>query len=346
MPQATPTRESSTQSDPAEPPGDLPRLHAIFGTGRSGSTWLGSILDSHPDVIYRLEPFHRLATDRRIQEAKRRILSEGFGPADVPAVYQALRPAFPEVSKPVFFPKNSGRTAGRQVCWKPAHLGPLRDLYAMLYTPPDGLPLVFKEVNLETMMDRLIQAAKTRVVYILRHPCAQVSSVSRGQESDLMAAGRLPALKGILRDFGSPQLHHFLDRIDELDVFQKNALLWRIDVDLAWDAVLDRPNVLTVVYENLCRDPLAWGRRVFDHFGIPFHDQTARFIRESTEAPVDPDLPRSRAKKVDYFNVFRNPEQSMNKWKTRLTPEAQDSIREIVAGSPAYEYGVQEAGWD
>ena len=36
------------------------QLGAIFGTGHSGTTCLGSIISSHPNIAYRFEPFHRL----------------------------------------------------------------------------------------------------------------------------------------------------------------------------------------------------------------------------------------------------------------------------------------------
>jgi hypothetical protein len=47
-----------------------PRIMGIFGTGRSGSSWLGSIIDSHPQVAYRFEPFHRLKQNPTIFKAR------------------------------------------------------------------------------------------------------------------------------------------------------------------------------------------------------------------------------------------------------------------------------------
>ena len=35
------------------------KLAAI--TGRCGSTWLGAMVSSHPEVAYLFEPFHRLS---------------------------------------------------------------------------------------------------------------------------------------------------------------------------------------------------------------------------------------------------------------------------------------------
>ncbi|MDJ0687655.1 MAG: hypothetical protein QNJ41_04015 [Xenococcaceae cyanobacterium MO_188.B32] len=35
-------------------------MGALFGLGRSGTTWLGAIVASHPEILYRFEPFHRL----------------------------------------------------------------------------------------------------------------------------------------------------------------------------------------------------------------------------------------------------------------------------------------------
>ncbi len=342
-----PSRDDSPGADP-EPNRAIPQtpLYALFGTGRSGSTWLGSILDSHPGVTYRFEPFHRMGRESgAIRHAQQRIMAEDFGRDDLDLIYQSLRAAFPKISKPPFFPKQAGFTWGREALWKVGRVELLGHLYAALYSPPDRQPLIFKEVNLERMMDRLIQRTRIPIIYLLRHPCAFVSSVVRGQEQDLMSSNRLAILPDLLRDHAPHLTERYRDRIPHFDDYQKNALLWRIDVDEAWNIIQGQPNVTLIVYENLCRDPLTWAKHAFAHFEIPFHEQTERFVRDSTRPEEDPDLRSDNARKDDYFNVFRNPEVSMNKWKTRMSPEQQTAVLEIVEDSPAYRYGREHADW-
>ena len=83
------------------------KMGSIFGTGRSGTTWLGAMVSSHPEIAYRFEPFHRLgATQPAVEEALETIRSNEFSYKDLSSVYQALLPAYPQAEKPPFFPKN------------------------------------------------------------------------------------------------------------------------------------------------------------------------------------------------------------------------------------------------
>ena len=57
-------------------------LAGVFGTSRCGSTWLGSIIASHPEVAYRFEPFHRRKKEAVFLSLRKRIeagdLDEGL----------------------------------------------------------------------------------------------------------------------------------------------------------------------------------------------------------------------------------------------------------------------------
>src|SRR6266542_3790548 len=82
------------------------RVMGIFGTGRSGTTWLGAILSSHPDVIYRFEPL-RVGANAGAK-LSRFCHALGMGKVKGEAsgeLYELLRPAHCEMEKPPFFPK-------------------------------------------------------------------------------------------------------------------------------------------------------------------------------------------------------------------------------------------------
>ena len=46
-------------------PTGFPEMIVIFGSPRSGTTWLGKLFDSHPDVFYLHEP-DSILVDREI----------------------------------------------------------------------------------------------------------------------------------------------------------------------------------------------------------------------------------------------------------------------------------------
>lgn len=79
------------------------------------------------------------------------------------------------------------------------------------------------------------------------------------------------------------------------------------------------------------------------HLGLDPDPQVDAFVAASTDPGArglrEPGIRR-------YFSVFRNPLESMEKWRRDLDETLQREILEVVEDSPVFERGVAEAGWD
>jgi hypothetical protein len=137
------------------------QVKAIVGPGRSGTTWAGSLVDSCPDVIYRFEPFHRLAqVVPEIGEWFRKLKQLEVRDQDQSRIYELLRPADPLTNKEPYFAGKSYKlfTSGRRQMWPIARmLRPARRFYRSLYSPQPGPPLVFKEVTFIKPLRNLLE---------------------------------------------------------------------------------------------------------------------------------------------------------------------------------------------
>jgi len=323
-----------------------PPLHAIFGTGRCGSTWLGAMVNSHPDIAYRFEPFTRLLREPRIESIYRRIESGAPGADALHDLYQALLPAHPALDKPPFFPKSFAGGFARRSAWAlTAKVRALQWAYALLYSPRGNPVLIFKEVSKEKFMIALLRHTDLRIVYQVRHPCAVVASMVRGQAEGVMGTGRLGVLTSKLREHDTALADRYAERADDLSPYQQNALLWRMEVEETLPAVRDHPNVCIIVYEALCGNPGREAMRMFDHFGIAMHDAVLSFIEQSTTSDQTARRASGESFVKDYFSVFRSPAESIDKWKTQLTAAQQREILDIVEPSDAWRFYHNLGHW-
>ena len=316
-------------------------LMGIFGSGRSGSTWLGAIVSSHPDIVYRFEPLHRLAgLDARVRELRGQLSTGQFGPDMLGELYAALLRARPEVEKPPFFAKRDrgSRQLGRSVLWPLARRSATcARAFERLYTPRARPPLVFKEVTSELIMANLLARTAMRVVYLVRHPCGVAHSTLAGQRRGLMPSDRRRVLGDTIRRL-DPELPRRLGfDLERATPIEIEALCWRLDAEIGLAAARASANAHIVVYEDLCADPLGVAQGVLGHFGLALTPATRQFIDRSMHGSGLGKLAYGEVGVDAYFSVFRDPRATRDRWRHELTADDQARVLHLVEDSPAFQ---------
>jgi len=314
-----------------------PRLGALFGTGRSGTTWVGAVLDSHPDLEYRFEPFHRMKSDSKFREARELLTSGELDDAHLETVYQTLLAPHPQIVRPPFFRKTNSRSLGILPAFKLARAVPsLSSAFAATYAPVPGTLLIFKEVTFERAMHRILSQTQMKVVYLVRHPVGVCSSELRGQLAGKMPTGRQEVLTEFLRDHRPDLLEEYQARIPEMSLLEKNAVLWRNDVELGLRAAKLSDRCLVVIYEEVCKEPERFDE-IFAHFGMSTHEATREFIGSLAK------MHRTPTSGQDMFSVMKNPAETAIRWRSQVPAEDQSKVMSLVADSEAFSVG--ETAW-
>ena len=321
-----------------------------MGPARSGTTWVGALVDSCPAVVYRFEPFHRLAAvNPSIGELMRKLKEQEVRDADVPAVYSLLLPAHPLTNKAPFFAEKSYplRTFGRSQLWPLARLvAPIRVIYGAAYTPAPGPPIVFKEVTFVRQLRNLLERTSVPVVYVVRHPCATVLSSLNAPREGEISMRHLRVDEALRRN--APELvDRFAHVIDGPDVVGRHALFWRYEVETCVRLVRGSANGLVITYEQLAADAYIHARPLFEHLGLQFGEPTRRFIDKLYELGADGTgrAPRRTGWGDSYYSVYRNPRAQLHSWKNKIRPEDRMTVESIVRDSDSIEYCASLGGW-
>ena len=324
-------------------------IGAIVGPGRSGTTWAGTLVDSCPDVIYRFEPFHRLAkVDAEMNQWFQKLRNQEVREDDLPRIYTRLCVADPLTNKAPFFRNKSYpvRTFGRRQLWPVARLlRPARHLYSAVYTPRPGPPLVFKEVTFIKPLQNLLERTPVPVVYMVRHPCATVISSIDVQMREGIPA-RVQQLRATLQEQAPQLADAHADALDSNDLLRQAALLWRFEVDRCVTLARKSAHGLVMTYEQLADDTHSQSKAMFSHLGIEHGPHTLKFIDSlhslrSTGRPG----PRRTGWGNNRFSVYRNPKEQKDSWKKKVSAEDRRKVEEIVQGVPSLEYCAQLGAW-
>jgi hypothetical protein len=297
----------------------------ILGAQRSGTTWLAKIIDSHPDVLYRHEPDEATpAPSPLTADALPELLQRWVETRGVREV--SIRPLFQKSWQP-------GWATGLRAAW----IGAARVAGRMPGRRPWRIPdfasrpvprVAFKSIRWAEQAAVLARGLpKSRVVFILRHPCGQVASVMRGNRQrrfDLRTAGTdMPydeaAAVRFAAGFG-------LDNagFQALPDAAKYAWGWRAFNEPAYAALAGLQNVHVVRYEALCTEPDHLSRCILAFSGLDWNAQTADFLARST----------THHGPAGYYAVFRDAAAAAESWRRTMPAPDQAAVRAVMSGSP------------
>jgi hypothetical protein len=314
------------------PPADTAIL--LLGAQRSGTTWLGKICDSHPDVLYRHEPDHGRVPRRAMDEALLR------------------------ATVATWIDDRSQRAAGKRPffrkSWQSAPAFWLRDGLAWVLAAGARVPLLGQRIAHLPLPDLARQQVSqraalksidwcdgagsfarllpdSRTIVILRHPCGQVASIMRGNRQGQFS----------LREVGTdmpfdeaPTVRFAAERGIDNRMFQalpdaaKYAWDWVRFNEAALRGLQSLPNARIVVYEELCARPAEIARELLEFCGLDWHKQTEAFIANSTQ----------HSGAAGYYAVFRDSIAAAERWRTSMAPEDRAAVLSVAKLSPLRQF--------
>ena len=190
---------------------------------------------------------------------------------------------------------------------------------------PD-LRVVIKSVSSRGRVRLFAEALPgVRIIFIVRDPFGQIASMIRGA-----ALGKFgpPAVEEVL---GTDQARRYglsEDGLKALPPIEQFAWHWAVLNEKAIQDLENMPSGKVLRYQDLCSDPAGVSRSLFDFAGLSWNPQTAAFIEKSTHAH-GPDR---------YYQVFKDPSASLNKWRNELPPDDQRRILDVVRRTSMWPY--------
>ena len=319
---------------------DSQRLIVVLGMPRSGTTWVGKIFDSHPETIYRHEPdSHGELKGVALAPSVDNVAHYAQAIKQFVESLPGLRTGRVAAKGPVFAKNyyDPLRLAIRRVAVATAGVG-VR--FSRHYAVPDfidpklaaTLPLVWKSIASVPRLGVLARALPdASFIHVVRHPCGYVAS--RLRERTLTSKGWLPQaidndnydlLRPLLDTNAAQRRGLTLRDLRELSPVERLAWCWSVSVEKALEDSDGLSNCKTVLYEDICRQPMEMARRMFSFAGLSWNGQTEEFVDASTAR----DVPA-------FHSVFKHPMLSANRWQQQLTNTSIDRVLAVVSRSRA-----------
>lgn len=302
----------------------------ILGAGRSGTTFIAKLFDSHPRVLYRHEPDWLLVDTALPFQPRRADIAGHLATAEryLAALAQARSPKV-AVHVPFFAKTYRGpwrqrlfesvALAGKALARLPGVENRLRVPDLMAPAARDVVT-VMKSVNsLNRARLFLDAAAGLRIVHIVRHPCGVVASKIRGSAQQLMKTQVF--MDSLYRMEGVEQYGIARADLERFGLAEQLAFQWMVTNDRVIADTAGHPRCRLVRYEDLCREPRTVLRELFEFAGLDWNDQTEAFIAS---------LEDRDSATAAYFSVLRAPAKAAFKWREELATTTVESIRSIT----------------
>ncbi len=309
----------------------------LIGSPRSGTTWLGKIFDSHPDVIYRHEPdslpdpygipfLPDRCDDQEILDRSRRYIRSLAGCRKLRAV--GGRPYFAKRYRNGFL--DAAFRAGIFSLKGLDRIMPMLGLDRMslpsfLYPqrPDTRMTVVIKSVSSLGRIGLFAAACPDMpIIYIIRHPCGYVASRLRGVKLNVMSDAAYE--RDLCRQMPEArQLGWSLEDVADFSPAERFAFSWSLLNERAMRVAEGSARIHTVFYEDLCINPQAEAERMFAFTGLEMSAQSKAFIAESMGAKND----------NGFYSIHKNSKAQIDKWKEELSPAEIARIMDVVTRS-------------
>lgn len=310
------------------------KIVLLLGAPRSGTSWIGKIFDSHPDVVYRHEP-DLVVGNGDLPWLCSREDADAYRAAAHEYVQRLLQTATLKTNGPLpvfrkHFHGSASWMARLSIVWllraaeqagatrNLARTMPIPDLVGSSTKP---LRIVIKSVS-SLGRARLIANAVpgARIVLIVRDPRAQVASMLRGISLSMFE--RQIPVYSVLETPQAKKYGLTMEKLKALSPAEQLAWNWAILNEKALEDLDDIPNTRLLRYEKFIRNPLEQTKEFFDFAGLPWDQQTENFIHSSSISTRD-----------RYYNVYQTADKAMNRWRSELTEDQQQRILAIVAST-------------
>jgi hypothetical protein len=306
----------------------------ILGMPRSGTTWLAKVLDGHPGVVYRHEP----DIVRRIGDIPSRCPIAEAAPY-VPraqawlnelAEMGCLKTAGPSPMFPKSY-RSRIESGVRLAClglFKAAGQLPYLAASAPSFPVPDFVDLnsdaclriVISSVSSMGRSGLLALAApETRFILVMRHPWGQIESVLRGVDK-----GMNTNVDRTIADAESARRRNLtVEKLRSLPLVARLAWQWVIANETVMEELSGAAHFQAVRMFELNHEPMRLMPPLLDFCGVPWNEQSSRFISWSTQGTGS----------EGYYNMQRNPAEATWGWRRRLSQSQIDAISEVVSDS-------------
>ncbi len=311
-------------------PIDDPAARGVLVTGlpRSGTSWVGKMLEASGQVVYVNEPLNPRHPPGR---------SPGVLDAEVTHRFQYISTEDDERWRRAFAgtlglrygfaaelrQNRSAYDLGRAVKYATAFtLGRLRGRRALLDDPYALFSTGW-----------LTQEMGCRAVVLVRDPVAFVGSWrTLGWQIHFHELLEQPLL---VRDHLGPYVDRMRALVGSPDWLARSCLLWEMAYDVVDRAFRHLPGVRLVSYESLVEDPLTRFAEVYDGLGLTWSAGAADRVRAATTERDDATRGAMRWSLRGGLSrtAFRpmGAATALSSYRSRLTPEEIDRVRELTA---------------
>jgi hypothetical protein len=297
-------------------------LVLVTGSPRSGTTWVGDVLQRSPGMMLLTEPFNPDLSQRPWRVCNIRFHEWFIYVTDDNAhIYERPIRRMLELKHDTIDRLRASRN------WKDVVDVTARAARFRLsrFTTHGS---IMKDPLALASSEWLARRFGAKVVVLIRHPAAIVSSYKRLNLCvDIRGLLRQPLL---LRDLLGPmeeELRDFVKPAVEPDIVDQAAMLWKALHFMILEFQRRHPDWLFVRHEDLSKDTAGGFEKICEHVGLPYTENVRRFAIESNDERLPPELGVQ-----DAFTTRRNAALNLTNWKSRLTGEEIARIRDRVEG--------------